>query len=165
MSPTLHRRPSSRGDRAARESGDTAHMTDPESDYTEDSTEWEQSYWRIVVPLVAVVGLAILTADPALAQATPSGSDIGSDFCSSNLADTIRNIFTVIQFGGPLLGGVIALGTTVAIPAFRRADTKKELKSMRAQALVWGVLVAPLGTTILRFLMGTVVSGGSTCSL
>jgi hypothetical protein len=140
-------------------------MTDHVSNHAEESVDREWDSWRrVLVPVFAVVLLAIITAEPALAQATPSGSDVGSDFCSSNLADTIRNIFTVIQFGGPLLGGVIALGTTVAIPALRRADTKKELKSMRAQALVWGVLVAPLGTTILRFLLGTVVSGGSTCS-
>jgi len=80
------------------------------------------------------------------------------------MADTIRNLFTLLQFGGPLIGGVIALGATVALPAIRRADSKKLLKSMRAQGVIWGVIVAPLGTTILQFVLTSVVAGGSSCS-
>ncbi|WP_436932439.1 hypothetical protein [Halosimplex halobium] len=122
--------------------------------------------WGRVATLALVAGSLVLFAiEPASAQTTASGSGVGSSFCETNLADTIRNLFTLIQFGGPLVGGLVALGATIAIPLFRRADTKKELKSMRIQAVVWGVLVAPLGTTILQFLLTSVVAGGASCSL
>jgi len=106
-----------------------------------------------------------LLVEPAAAQtATANGTGVGSSFCQTDMATTVRNLFTLIQFGGPLIGGLVALGTTVAIPVIRRADTKKELKSMRVQAVVWGVIVAPLGTTILQFLLTSVVAGGASCS-
>ena len=79
------------------------------------------------------------------------------------MATTIGNLFTLIQFGGPLIGGVIALGAIVAIPTVRRADLKKELKEIRNQGIIWGVIVAPLGTTIITFLLNNVVAGGSSC--
>jgi len=107
---------------------------------------------------LAVCWLALLAVEPASAQA------VGDQFCESAMADTIRNLFTLLQFGGPLIGGVIALGATVALPAIRRADSKKLLKSMRAQGVIWGVIVAPLGTTILQFVLTSVVAGGSSCS-
>jgi uncharacterized membrane protein len=87
----------------------------------------------------------------------------GSAFCQTEMALTIKNIFTLIQFGGPLVGGVLALGATVVMPAIRRVDTKKEIKEMRNQAVVWGILVAPLGTAIIAFLLNNVVAGGSSC--
>jgi hypothetical protein len=99
----------------------------------------------------------LLLAEPALAQST------GVAFCETDMAQTVKNLFTIIQFGGPLIGGVIALGATVSIPVIRRADTKKELKETRNQALVWGVLVAPLGTAIVQFLLNNVVAGGTSC--
>ncbi|WP_436932827.1 hypothetical protein [Halosimplex halobium] len=102
--------------------------------------------------------LAVVAIEPASAQT------VGESFCQTDMATTIRNLFTLIQFGGPLIGGLVALGATVAIPLLRRADTKKELKSMRVQAVVWGVIVAPLGTTILQFLLTSVVAGGASCS-
>ncbi|WP_174786362.1 MULTISPECIES: hypothetical protein [Haloprofundus] len=80
------------------------------------------------------------------------------------MAQTIKNLFTLIQFGGPLVGGVIALGTTVALPTVRRADFKQELKEARNQAVIWGVIVAPLGTAIIGFLLTEVVSGGASCA-
>jgi hypothetical protein len=80
------------------------------------------------------------------------------------MATTVKNLFTLIQFGGPLIGGVIALGATVITPSIRRSDMKHELKSMRNQALIWGVLVAPLGTAIIQFLLNSVVAGGASCS-
>jgi len=114
---------------------------------------------------LAVGGLAVVLVEPAAAQtATANGTGVGSSFCQTDMATTVRNLFTLIQFGGPLIGGLVALGTTVAIPVIRRADTKKELKSMRVQAVVWGVIVAPLGTTILQFLLTSVVAGGASCS-
>lgn len=99
----------------------------------------------------------VLASTPAAAQST------GAAFCDTALADTIKNMFTVIQFGGPLIGGLIALGATVALPTTRRADRKKEFKELRNQALVYGVLVAPLGTAIISFLLNSVVVGGSSC--
>jgi hypothetical protein len=79
------------------------------------------------------------------------------------MADTIRNMFNLIQFGGPLLGGVLALGAAVATPYVRRVDTKQELKSIRNQAVIWGVIVAPLATVIVGFLLNNVVVGGASC--
>lgn len=114
---------------------------------------------------LVLAGFVVMLVEPAAAQATPvGGTGVGSDFCATDMATTIRNLFTLIQFGGPLIGGLVALGATVAVPLLRRADTKKELKSMRVQAVVWGVIVAPLGTTILQFLLTSVVAGGASCS-
>jgi hypothetical protein len=96
--------------------------------------------------------------EPVLAQ------EVGSAFCETSLAQTIRNVFTLIQFGGPLIGGVVALGAAVLTPVVGRADIKKELKETRNQALVWGILVAPLGTALLQFLLNNVVAGGVSCS-
>jgi hypothetical protein len=79
------------------------------------------------------------------------------------MALTVKNLFTVIQFGGPLIGGVLALGATVAIPTIRRSDVKKELKEIRNQGVIWGVIVAPLATTILQFILNNVVAGGTSC--
>lgn len=80
------------------------------------------------------------------------------------MATTIGNLFSIIQFGGPLLGGVVALGATVAVPMIRRVDAKKELKQVRNQAVIWGIIVAPLGTAIVQFLLTSVVAGGASCS-
>jgi hypothetical protein len=115
---------------------------------------------RLPALLHASWGLALLgtlAVEPALAQST------GEAFCESDMATTIGNLFTLIQFGGPLIGGVIALGAIVAIPTVRRADLKKELKEIRNQGIIWGVIVAPLGTTIVTFLLNNVVAGGSSC--
>jgi len=121
-------------------------------------TDARKSWGRVSTLTLAVGALAFVAVEPASAQS------VGDSFCDTDMATTIRNLFTLIQFGGPLVGGLVALGTTVAIPVFRRADTKKELKSMRVQALLWGVIVAPLGTTILQFLLTSVVAGGASCS-
>jgi len=45
----------------------------------------------------------------------------------------------------------------------RRADLKKEIKEVRNQGIVWGVIVAPLGTGIIQFLLNDVVAGGVSC--
>jgi hypothetical protein len=95
--------------------------------------------------------------------AAAQSGDPGSAFCESNMADTIQNIFTIIQFGGPLIGGVLALGAMVAIPFTRRSDWKKEMKSVRNQGLLWGVIVAPLGTEIVQFILNNIVVGGTSC--
>ena len=101
--------------------------------------------------------LGLIAVEPVLAQGA------GSAFCSSDMAETARNVFTVIQFGGPLIGGTVFLGATVAIPIIRRTDLKKEFKELRNQGLLWGVIVAPLATVLLQFLLNNVVAGGSSC--
>lgn len=112
---------------------------------------------RLRGPLTALVLFAIVAIAPVQAQTT------GTAFCDTDIVATIQNVFTLIQFGGPLVGGVLALGATVALPAVSRTDRKKELTEMRNQAVVWGVLVAPLGTAIIAFLLNNVVVGGTSC--
>lgn len=104
---------------------------------------------------IAAIGLF---ATPVAAQS------IGESFCQTALARTLLNIFQLIQFGGPLIGGVIALGATVALPTIRRSDLKREIKEIRNQGIVWGIIVAPLGTAIIQFLLTNVVAGGASCS-
>ena len=94
---------------------------------------------------------------------TAAAQSPGEAFCNTDMAQTIQNIFTLIQFGGPLLGGVLALGATVALPFVRRSDWKKEMKGIRNQGLLWGVIVAPLGTQIVAFILNNVVAGGTSC--
>jgi hypothetical protein len=101
--------------------------------------------------------LSVFAVQPAVAQST------GTAFCQTDMATTIKNLFLLIQFGGPLVGGLIALGAIVAIPITRRADLKKEVKEVRNQAIVWGIIVAPLGTGIIQFLLNDVVAGGVSC--
>ncbi|MFC6993212.1 hypothetical protein ACFQH3_16720 [Haladaptatus sp. GCM10025707] len=110
---------------------------------------------------IATLSLAlfsIVAVDPVAAQST------GQAFCGTSMAQTVKNVFMLIQFGGPLIGGVIALGATVAIPIVRRVDTKRELKEARTQAVIWGIVVAPLGTAIVQFLLNNVVAGGASCA-
>lgn len=106
---------------------------------------------------LALATVLVLAVQPALAQSDPTA------FCDTAMADTIRNIFTLIQLGGPLIGGTIALGAIAILPSIRRSDRKEQLKEMRNQGVLWGVLVAPLGTFILQFLLNNVVVGGSGC--
>ena len=107
---------------------------------------------------IIVAAAFVVMVDPVMAQAA------GSTFCQTALARTVKNIFTVIQFGGPLIGGVVALGSTVALSAVRRADLKRELKEMRNQGIVWGVIVAPLGTVTIQFILNNIVAGGGSCA-
>jgi hypothetical protein len=111
-----------------------------------------------LIGLLPAIAFLTLFVGTAAAQSSP-----GSAFCSTDMAQTIKNIFRLIQFGGPLLGGVLALGATVGLPFVRRSDWKKELKEIRNQGLLWGVIVAPLGTQIVAFLLNNVVAGGSSC--
>ena len=104
-----------------------------------------------------VVAAVCLLATPVAAQSS------GTAFCGTDMANTIRNVFTLIQFGGPLVGGTIALGAIVATPYVRRADAKREIKEVRNQAIIWGLIVAPLATTIVGFLLNEVVAGGASC--
>jgi hypothetical protein len=107
-----------------------------------------------------VAGLSVTL----LALATqPAAAQVGPAFCESDMAATLRNVFTLIQFGGPLVGGVIALGAMVATPMVRRADMKRELKEIRNQAIIWGIIVASLGATIVAFILNNVVAGGMSC--
>jgi len=102
--------------------------------------------------------LSLFAVEPVSAQSA------GEAFCETDMATTIRNMFSLIQFGGPLIGGVIALGAVVVAPVVRRADAKREIKEVRNQAVIWGVIVAPLGVVILQFLLTSVVAGGSSCN-
>ena len=134
-------------------------MTDASTSSTVESHETATTLDRARrwLRIALVFGGLILLVEPAAAQSA------GSAFCDTDMAQTIQNIFTLIQFGGPLLGGVLALGATVALPFVRRSDWKKEMKSIRNQGLLWGVIVAPLGTQIVAFLLNNVVAGGSSC--
>ena len=107
--------------------------------------------------------LAVVFAGLVLFVGTAAAQSPGEAFCNTDMAQTIQNIFTLIQFGGPLLGGVLALGATVALPFVRRSDWKKEMKGIRNQGLLWGVIVAPLGTQIIAFILNNVVAGGTSC--
>lgn len=106
---------------------------------------------------IGLVGAAVFSG-VVLAQSP------GSSFCTTALAETLKNIFSVIQFGGPLIGGVVALGAAVALSVARRSDHKRELKELRNQGLIWGVVVAPLGTVIIQFILNTIVAGGASCT-
>ena len=131
--------------------------TPPNSQSIKDRIDSVYSYSPLRVVLVSTFVLLVIATAPVQAQSS------GSAFCGTDMAQTIKNLFTLIQFGGPLIGGVIALGTTVALPAVRRVDVKKELKETRNQAIVWGIIVAPLGTAIVGFLLNNVVAGGTSC--
>lgn len=123
------------------------------------STQTTTATLRAAIGRQFVLSAVLLTiaVDPALAQTTTAA------FCDTMMVKTIKNLFTVIQLGGPLLGGVIALGATVVVPTVRRADIKKEIKEIRNQGLVWGIIVAPLGMAIIKFLLNDVVAGGTSC--
>jgi len=107
--------------------------------------------------------LALVFAGLVLFVGTAAAQSPGEAFCDMDMAQTIQNIFTLIQFGGPLLGGVLTLGATVALPYVRRSDRKEETKGVRNQGLLWGVIVAPLGIQIVAFILNNVVAGGSGC--
>ena len=111
---------------------------------------------RLRLGVTTVLGLSLIGVEPVLAQ------NAGADFCASQLADTIRNIFNLIQWGGPLLGGVIAIGSMVLMPV-SSVERKVRLKEMRNQAIVYGVIAASLGTLILRFILNNIVVGGLSC--
>jgi len=113
--------------------------------------------WRWGQGLSFGVVLILVASEPALAQS------VGQQFCDTDMATTIQNLFTVIQFGGPLIGGTLAVGAAVLTPTVRRSDLKKELKDVRNQGLIWGVIVAPLATAIIQFLLNSVVAGGASC--
>lgn len=112
---------------------------------------------RVAVGTGVSLGFLLLATEPVLAASS------GQAFCETALAETIKNFFGLIQFGGPLLGGVLAMGAAVVTPSVRQADKKAELKEIRNQAVVWGVIVAPLGTSIIQFILNDVVAGGASC--
>jgi len=129
---------------------------DSVSDETTTNRRIAHTFTHLRVAVFSALLLGIVAVEPAAAQ-------VGNDFCTTDMATTIKNLFSVIQFGGPLIGGTLFLAATVATPAIRRADMKKELKELRTQALIWGVIVAPLATAILQFLLNNVVAGGASC--
>jgi hypothetical protein len=139
-----------------RTGGDAKQSRDPEP-ITGRFHRRVSSKWRIVFQTLSVVVVVTILADPVAAQSS------GTAFCATDMATTIRNVFTLIQFGGPLVGGTIALGAIVATPYVRRADAKREIKEVRNQAIIWGLIVAPLATTIVGFLLNEVVAGGASC--
>lgn len=74
-----------------------------------------QNRVRTILMRSAVVALllSVFVVQPAVAQGS------GAAFCQTDMATTIKNLFTIIQFGGPLVGGLIALGAIVATPMTR----------------------------------------------
>jgi hypothetical protein len=74
--------------------------------------------------------LALVFTGLVLFVGTAAAQPPGEALCNTDMARTIQNIFTLIQFGGPLLGGVLALGATVALPFVRRSDWKKEIRGI-----------------------------------
>lgn len=113
---------------------------------------------RVGRAFLSMILLVTVFGEPALAQS------IGQQFCTTDMATTIKNIFQIIQFGGPLIGGTLAVGAAVATPTIRRSDLKKELKEIRNQGIIWGVIIAPLATAIIQFILNTIVAGGASCS-
>lgn len=107
--------------------------------------------------MVIVLALLVAFVAPAAARAGPEA------ICTTDLADTIRNIFLLIQFGGPLVGGVVGTGAMVIKPYLRGEDMKRQAKQLRDGAFLWGVVAAPLAMTMVQFLLNNVVAGGSTC--
>ncbi|MFB6254781.1 MAG: hypothetical protein ABEI06_09230 [Halobacteriaceae archaeon] len=117
--------------------------------------EYTNRYLHIT--LFSSVFLAVIAVDPVAAESTATA------FCQTKLAATIRNIFTMIQFGGPILGGTTALGASVLLPYMRRADRIREIKQIRNQALVWGVIMAPLSSSFLQFILNNIVVTSGSC--
>jgi hypothetical protein len=128
------------------------------------STAYESDFFRRTkrYSLTAVLFIAVLTLSTGTVSAQ-NETGPGTAFCDTDMAGTIQNLFTIIQFGGPLVGGVLALGATVAMPVVRRSDRKKGLRTIQMQGLLWGVIVAPLGTEIVQFILNNVVVGGTSC--
>ena len=132
---------------------------------TEDSLSRSLPTTALVTQISAVRRSVIIALTLGIVAVEPvSAQSAGAAFCETDMATTIRNMFSLIQFGGPLIGGVIALGAVVVAPVVRRADAKREIKEVRNQAVIWGVIVAPLGVVILQFLLTSVVAGGSSCN-
>lgn len=119
---------------------------------------WQDRWRRLGASVVLGLGsLVLLASRPVAAQSTSEA------FCATPLVETLGNLLQVIQMGGPLLGGIVALGATVTMPMVRRTDVKRELKNARNQGIIWGVIVAPLATTIISFLLQHVVVGAASC--
>lgn len=112
---------------------------------------------RLALAGGGLVALAVVASTPVLAQSA------GQSFCETNMAQTILNMIGVVRLAGPLLGGLIAIGAVAVAPVVRSADMKRELKDMRNRGVIWGVIIAPLGTTMLQFLLTDVVAGASAC--
>jgi len=124
-----------------------------------EATDSPQTTARSLLVRGSIVLLlaSLFVVDSAAAQSTADA------FCNTSFVATAQNIFIVLLLSGPLIGGVIFLGSTVALPVIRRADRKQELKEARTQGLLWGVIVAPIGTAILGFILNNVVVGASSC--
>ena len=133
---------------------DTGRGDRPGADVATAGTRWAT---RLALTGGGFVTLALLASTPALAQSA------GQGFCETNMAQTILNMIRVVRLAGPLLGGLIAIGAVAVAPAIRSAEMKRELKDMRNRGVIWGVIVAPLGTTALQFLLTDIVAGASAC--
>lgn len=121
---------------------------------TTAATRWRP---RLALAGGGLVALALVASTPALAQSTAQG------FCETNMVQTVLNMIGVLRLAGPLLGGAIAIGAVAFTPIARSSESKKQLTELRNQGVIWGVIVAPLGTTILQFLLSDVVVGASAC--
>lgn len=117
----------------------------------------------LLILLVTVVAPVVAqTPTPTPTSAAGSGP---SGICTTPLADTIRNMIRMIQFGGPLIGGVVAVAAMILKPLVRGEDVKRKLKQLRDGAFLWGVIAAPLSITTIQFVVNGVVVGGPTCSI
>lgn len=101
--------------------------------------------------------LAVVATAPALAQSA------GQGFCETSMVQTARNIIRVFQLAGPIIGGTIAIGAVAFAPMVRSSERKKQLTEFRNRGVIWGVIIAPLGTKIIQFFTSNVVVGASAC--
>jgi len=104
----------------------------------------------------ALLLLSVLAVQPVVAQ------NSGAAFCQTNMALTIRNLFTIIQFGATI-GGLIALGAIVATPMIRRADLKKEIKGSQKSGDCLGRHRRPARNGDYPVPPHDVVAGGVSC--
>lgn len=123
----------------------------------------------IFASLALVVGLLAFVA-PAVAQPptptpTPAAGSGPADVCTTDLAETIRNMILMIQFGGPLLGGFVGAAAMVLKPLMRGEDMKRKMKQLRDGAIIWAVIAAPLFVTTIQYVVTGVVVGAPTCSI
>lgn len=107
---------------SARSSGEpTATRFGNRSRKTPTSTDTWSAISDRLVRALPIRGSALAFVTPILfvGPAAQSGCQA---CCGADVARNIQNIFTRIQIGGPLVGGVLALGGTVALTYLRRLD-------------------------------------------
>lgn len=132
--------------------------------------QWWHAGGRVIVGVVPLLILLVTVVAPVVAQPptptpTPAAGTGPSDICTTDLAETIRNMILMIQFGGPLLGGLVGAGAMLLKPVMRGEDMKRKMKQLRDGAIIWGVVAAPLFVTTIQYVVTGVVVGAPTCSI